>query len=110
MKLCEASKWEQWVENNTDPYGKAVIDYAERWANLMEERIENGETVADCAKETSNEADIDGITGFMYGASVGVLATSWAWGEELRRWHNADYGQPNAQGVVNPAIITIGED
>jgi hypothetical protein len=110
MKLCEASRWDEYVANNTDGYGKGIIDYAEAWANLMERRMALGATLEDCAKQASHDADTDGITGFMYGAAVQTLATSWEHGEALRRWHNADYGQPNAKGTLNPALVTIRTD
>lgn len=81
----------------------------------MEKEIENGFTVADCAKATSNQADTEGITGFMYGAAVATLAGVWVYGEDLRRWHNRDcqIGDEGDRanesgGVLNPAILRIG--
>lgn len=116
MKVKDETAWNAWRTNNTDPYGSAVIRYAERWADAMETAMASGETLAGCAKRTSHEADTEGITGFMYGAAVQTLATSWEHGEELRRWHNLDTqisdegekanDKPGA--VLNPAIMRIG--
>lgn len=97
---------------NDDPYGKAVVDYAERWANLMEERMQDDVSLlSSIAKEASHDANTDGITGFMYGCAVQILSTCWAHGEALRIWHNAQFGASKANetpgAVVNPAIITI---
>lgn len=96
------------VSKNSDPYGAGIVSYATRWARLMQYEIANGKTIADVAKKASHEADVDGITGFMYGAAVKILSQCWAHGEELRVFHNADYGH-KWDGVVNPAVLTIGE-
>jgi len=48
-----------------------------------------------------------GITGFMYGCAVNLLSQCWKHGEELRKWHNKEYGH-EGDGVVNPAVFTIG--
>lgn len=110
MKTSNELEWQKWQNNNKDDYGACIIRYAERWANLMEETMtEIGSNVADIAGETSEEADTEGITGFMYGAAVAVLSSCWIYGEELKKWHNNEYGHPEATGVINPAIITIGK-
>lgn len=99
-----------------DAYGLAVCDYAERWADLMEPVVdERGlEHLPDIADSTSHEADTEGITGFMYGCAVQMLARFWIYGEGLRRWHNLktqfrDEGERanESGGVLNPALITI---
>ena len=53
------------------------------------------------------EVNKEGITGFMYGAAVSILSQCWEYGEYLRKWHNKDYGY-DGDGVVNPAVITVG--
>lgn len=116
MKVSDESAWQKWRENNTDGYGSAVIRYAERWADVMEKRMrEAGAPLGKVAKQASHDADTEGITGFMYGAAVAVLATSWEHGEELRRWHNLDtqIGDEGARanatgGVLNPAMFNVG--
>ena len=108
--------WDKSRAANTDPYGKDGIDFTERWANLMEEQIAEGKQLADIAKTTSHEANIDGITGFMYGCAVALLSECWVHGEELRRWHNlvtqigteSEAANENG-GVLNPALLTIEE-
>jgi hypothetical protein len=42
----------------------------------------------------------------MYGYAVNALSQSWKYGEELRKWHNTDYGY-EGDGIVNPAVLTI---
>jgi len=88
MKLIDKKIWNTFIENNTDPYGKACVDYAKAWAELMEKRINTGEKLEDIAEQTSHDADTSGITGFMYGAAVSILSQCWEYGEALRKWHN----------------------
>jgi len=73
--------------------------------------------ILEIAEQASQDADADiGITGFMYGCAVEALARFWAYGEILRRWHNRQYLSEEkavvadeSGGVVNPAILTVGE-
>lgn len=48
-----------------------------------------------------------GHKGFMYGVAVSILSQCWEYGECLRKWHNKEYGY-DGDGVVNPAVITVG--
>mgnify|MGYP001564963634 FL=1 len=112
--VVDAVAWAERVRINDDPYGAAIIQYAARWANLMERRMAAGSTIADCAEQTSHEANTDGITGFMYGAAVAELSPAWKHGEELRRWHNLKTQIKNEGeranengGVLNPALVTV---
>lgn len=106
MEIKDIKAYEDWKANNTDPYGQGIFRYAEKWANLMETHINNGEKLQDIAKETSHKADTEGITGFMYGASVNILSHCWKYGEELRKWHNGEYDY-EGDGVVNPSVLTV---
>lgn len=106
----ELSDPEYWNEvkrvNSDDGYGMATIEFAENWAKLMQKEISEGKTLAECADKTSFELGFLGITGFMYGFSVNILSHCWKYGEELRKWHNKDYGY-EGDGVVNPAVLTL---
>ena len=107
IKSGREKEYEIYVENNSkNRYSKAVIDYLERWANLMEKRIADGDKIYDIAEQTSYEADTEGITGFMYGCAVNILSQLWEYGEDLRKWHNKEYGY-EGEGVVNPAVLTV---
>ena len=112
MKILEGKEQEykDWYEKNSDPYGRACFTYAERWAGLLEKKIAESadpeKAIVDNAGKLSHEADIEGITGFMYGAAVSILSQCWIYGEYLRKWHNKEYYY-DGDGAVNPAIITI---
>ena len=115
MKFKDESKWKEGKANNTDEYGSVIFEYAERWADLMEAHMSSGEILdADTMKSTSHDADTEGITGFMYGAAVSILSTTWIHGEQLRRWHNktiqlqSEGDRANdSGGVLNPAVLEV---
>lgn len=107
MEFKNKEIWDKAVEVNKDDfYGKGIIDFANRWALLMEAEIAKGFKVADIAHETSNKADTDGITGFMYGMAVTLLSESWKYGDELAAWHNNKYNH-KGDGIANPAVVII---
>ena len=106
MKLKNKERWEQFITINNDLYGSGVVRYAERCANMMEQEMESGKSLIEIADATSQKADTEGITGYMYGCAVSILSQVWEYGEELRKWHNKEYGY-EGDGTVNPAIITI---
>lgn len=104
--------YQKGLNNNSDSYGRAVYTFAERWAELMEKDIAEFENatkaITENAEKRSDEADTEGITGFMYGCAVSILSNCWEHGEILRKWHNKEYNY-DGDGVVNPAILTIGD-
>ena len=111
MEIADEAAWQSWKDNNQDGYDGGVIAYAERWARLMQVEISAGKKLEDVADATSHEADIDGITGFMYGAAVHTLASCWKHGDQLRKWHNKQYGKSeDTEGTVNPAVLTVSTD
>lgn len=122
MKLRDPEGFQKCKDANTDPYGAAIVAYAEKWADLMEAAAiargpvtDMAEVIRESADATSHEADTDGITGFMYGAAVSILAKVWEHGEALRRWHNlaTQIGTEGEKanesgGTLNPALLNIG--
>ena len=97
MKIVKGKEQEykDWYEKNSNLYGRACFTYAERWAGMMEEKIEASEddemkVIVDNAKQLSHEADKEGISIFMYGAAVRILYLYWEYGECLRKWYNKD--------------------
>ena len=110
IKAGKEKEYEEFVKiNSKDFYSLGVVNYAKRWAELMEKEIEKGARVCDIADRTSNMADTDGITGYMYGCAVSTLSHLWEYGEELRKWHNGEY-KHEGEGVVNPAVLCVKGD
>ena len=115
MQFADETAWRSWVGANQHSYGRGVVTFAQRWAEQMETEIAAGKAIPDIAEAASHKADTEGITGFMYGCAVSMLAKAWKHGEELRRWHNLDVqlGDEGARaniegGVLNPAILRVG--
>lgn len=115
MELANEQTWKEFKDKNQDGYGGGVVTYAERWARLMQAEMTNGKKLEDVADATSHEADLEGITGFMYGCAVSTLAQCWKHGDQLRRWHNLSTQLGNegekaneSGGVLNPALLSIG--
>lgn len=118
MKIKDEKVFTEWEKKNTDSYGSCIFRYVRRWADLMEDKIQKcytfynqcpEETIMNVAEITSKEADIEGITGYMYGAAVSILAQCWEYGDTLKKWHNKQYNY-NGDGVVNPAILHVGKE
>lgn len=115
LELADAEMWQSWIDANKDFYGAACCTYAERWGRMMQVAMREGQSVAKAAESTQFDADLEGITGFMYGCAVGMLSKAWKHGEELRRWHNLNTQIGNegekaneSGGVLNPALLSIG--
>lgn len=105
MQFSNEIVWNDYQSKNSQGYGRGIMTFAERWANLMEERSPDGFN-PEVARAAESDADTEGISGFMYGAAVATLSVTWIYGEDLRKWHNGEYGVPaDASGVVNPAIL-----
>jgi len=116
MQYRDKTEWDAGLAAQSG-YGAAIYHFAERWANLMEQRMGDGATLEDVAKPASHDADTDGLTGFMYGVAVSVLSQTWVRGDELRRWHNLDIQihdegeKANETGAtLNPALLSVGVD
>ena len=108
VKRGKEADYDRFVETNSrDGYSYGVVKYMHWWADMMETEMVNGKKLTDIAEKTSHDADKEGITGFMYGCAVAALSDFWEYGEELRVWHNAQYGH-HGDGVVNPAVFTVG--
>lgn len=110
MKLKDEKGFMDYYELNDDPYGRATMDFTVQWAELMEYLIAEGYELEEIAKIAESVIDESyGITGFMYGMAVAILAEFWLHGDQLRIWHNENYGvYEDNGGTVNPAILTIG--
>ncbi len=88
MKIINQEAWDAGRARNADGYGKAIYEYAKKWAQMMEVQISNGKELKNIAIKMSHDADSKGITGDMYECAVKILSVTWEHGEELRKWHN----------------------
>jgi len=108
-------KYQAWLGNNTDSYGRTCFVYAERFADMLEIEyvkainVPMSKILELYGDKFSHDADKEGLTGFMVGMSINILSQCWEFGKYLKLWWNTKYGQPDAEGTVNPAILVIGE-
>lgn len=110
LEIRDQALWDASTGGVQTETSAAIIEFAQRWGLLMQMRIDAGAKLEDIADQCEKlPSSIMGITGFMYGHAVGLLAATWKHGEALRDWHNAKYGvAAGADGVVNPAIVRVG--
>ena len=97
FRLRDRAAYEAWKvkqQGEGAGYGLACFSYAERWARKLQHVIDGAPAtpvdviVREHADRLSHDADVEGVTGFMYGMAVSILAQCWEHGEALRRWHN----------------------
>ena len=105
MNVIDQEVYNNWKAKQTDDYSREIFNFAERWANLMEVSISQGNSLDAVAKQHSHDADTTGITGFMYGAAVSVLSSCWIYGESLRQWHNLDTQIGNEGETANKTAV-----
>ena len=107
-------KYQDWLDKNTDGYSRACVVYTERFADMLEIEyvkainVPMSKILELYGDKFSHDADIEGATGFMVGVSINILSQCWEFGKDLKVWWNTKYGQPDAEGTVNPACMTIG--
>lgn len=73
----DREKWDPWLAKQSDGYSRAVFTYAYLWARLMEGAVVDGSIVKVEAERLSLLADVEGITGAMYGMAVSVQRQTW---------------------------------
>lgn len=95
IRLKDQDAWDKYKINNIDTYGARCVSYAEDWALLMQNHIPIDATadiveakIAEIADETSNIADYDGITGYMFSAARAILKKCWVYGEQLSKYYS----------------------
>ena len=109
MPIINKEDWDLWVKNNTDPYGKCCVDVAREAMRMLDEINNNNWDPHDLINQADDNIDAGGITGFMAGAVAQMISHCHSKGDIFREKWNGDYGVEDADGVVNPAILTIEE-
>lgn len=85
FEITNHQLWSKRVSENTDSYGRAVIENAADWAQRMEKALAQGYKLEKIAKSTMAYTNV-GMTGFMPGFVVDTLAEVWRHGESLKKW------------------------
>ena len=109
-------EYKQYVEvNKNDMYSRAIVDWGEDMARVLESKLEEGKQIPDCMREALRQTD-DGYTGFMYDCMISALGKFWLHGDEVLKWHNREHipDQAKADALtaahrqVSTAIFEIG--
>lgn len=103
-------KWNHWVKiNSNNVYSTLVVKYATQFGKYMQYLMKkHNKPLYLIADNASRITDTMGMSGFSYGLAVSALVWWWKNGNELKKWHNKEWGDENADGVINPAVLTIG--
>jgi len=113
MPISDKTKWDEWVNNNQDPFGGACVMVARRAMEILDEDPNEIDTYAIICR-ADKETGAGGITGFMAGAVAAMVSQCHSRGEEFRRIWNKENQIGNegekaneSGGVLNPAILNL---
>lgn len=104
MDLKDEKTWREYETKNTDPYGKQCVDVARNAMEILDkgDHFDAHQLICDADNGVGG-----GITGFMAGCVAQMIIQCHVRGDEFKKKWNKYYGKEGADGVVNPAIITI---
>lgn len=113
MPITEAKRWKDYVDKNSDSYGGACVYVARKVMEFLDENEVpiDKDNVSGLISKADDAAETGGLTMFMAGCVAQMVIGCHSRGAEFRKAWNACYGveDENEKGVVNPAILTIGE-
>ena len=92
--------------NEEDAYVMGIIRVAEKSLTILE-AIGEGPIDADAIISKAGEGE--GITGNMAAYVAYICVKCHSRGEEFRKSWNTYWNRPDAEGVINPAVVTVGE-
>lgn len=93
--------------NSGESYSRAIIRYTILWVQYMEYLTKKyGMEMSEIWDRCSDLANVDGVTGFMYGAAASIISRVWQSGEEFRKCYNSKWNYSGA-GTVNPAMLAV---
>ena len=111
MPISDKAKWNDVVKiNSTDGYSSCCVNIAAEVMRLLDLPENQKFECHDLINKADDNIKAGGITGFMAGAAASMVSQCHSRGEEFKRQWNKGYGVPDdAEGTVNPAILTIDE-
>mgnify|MGYP001614189682 FL=1 len=104
MKIKNIEGWIKVTGGELNPYAKAIVRMAEKVMEFLEqtEDFDANDLILKADKELNED-----ITGNMAGMIALLVSKYHERGDEFKKSWNRYNGNENAQGVINPAIITI---
>ncbi len=90
MELKNEKAWNNIINHNLDSYGKRIYQYAQKWAELMENEIKNGKKVKEIANKTRKLINIGKMTFYMRRRAIDILIICWKHGQDLWEWQKME--------------------
>lgn len=84
MHILNEKLYERWLSLTVTYSDKAVMDYAERWANLIEKSINERKTFEDVWRHCKAKARGANISALMERKAETYLFQVWKYGDKLR--------------------------
>ncbi|MXQ53293.1 hypothetical protein [Shimazuella alba] len=111
MQIRDQQTWDERIRKNVNDEGETycsvIVDFAERWTDLMEAKMASGARLEDIAKETRKQ-DNTGLFGFQY--YFGLLVDCWEHGEALLQWSNSGSQTGMERGNLGITVKKIMRD
>lgn len=94
MKITDEKAYKKYKKINiknedgsSDANFSAIIMFTEKWADIMENKMSNGDRLEDIAEKCAYEANENiGITGLMFIVAIKQLISFWVYKELLYEW------------------------
>jgi len=108
VPITDEAGWKRCRENNSDPYGGAIVKVAERVMAILDDDEPSEIDAYELICRADDETKAGGITGFMAGAAASIVSHVHSRGDEFRKSWNKSCGvEGDVAGVANPAILTV---
>lgn len=86
FSITNPERWGQYIKANRSD--TCALEFAARWANLMENAMSKGAKLRDVADSTSQEAAYEGMSGKVGEFATTALTEVWEHGNELKAMRN----------------------
>lgn len=83
FSLKDPKCWEECVQENRRDLGG--LEFAARWANMMEEEMSKGAKLRDVVSSTGLKAAYEGMSGHVGECATTILIRAWKYGNVLKK-------------------------
>ncbi|MBS1992829.1 MAG: hypothetical protein JSS83_20065 [Cyanobacteria bacterium SZAS LIN-3] len=86
MSVGDSGQWSTFIDTNGKTrFGTAILNYANRWATMMEEQLAQGKVLDSALVDSTGlAADKEGVSGYMASVAHQVLVQTWKYGAQLK--------------------------
>lgn len=83
--------WQMVQDSILDPAVEEILDFAERWARLMQLDIEEGNELEEVFETCANDANFDNLNSIEQSVAAMMLSSVWIHGEQLSQLMLGDH-------------------